>query len=63
MQPRDVASDGAATIGGKKMTQIIPAPTDPTAKQVMRLIEVSGVVDFWDRPEEDIYAPTDGEPV
>ncbi len=29
----------------------------------MRIVEVSGTLDFWDRPEEDIYSLEDGEPV
>ncbi len=29
---------------------------DPTIEQMMAIVEVSGVLDFWDRPEEDIYS-------
>lgn len=29
----------------------------------MRIVEVSGTLDFWDRPEEDICCLEDGEPV
>lgn len=36
---------------------------DPTSTQRMRIIEVSGTLDFWDRPEEDIYSLEDGEPL
>lgn len=38
-------------------------PADPTKEQTLRLIEQSGVVDFWDRPEEDGYTKSDGEPL
>lgn len=37
-------------------------PSDPTQLQRMRLIETSGVLDFWDRPEEEIYTLEDGDP-
>ena len=38
-------------------------PDDPTPGQLMRAVEVSGVLDFWDREEEDIYTLEDGESV
>jgi len=37
-------------------------PADPTSEQMMRLVETSGVLDFWDDPDEDIYTREDGEP-
>ena len=47
------------------MSRFIPvydAPSDPTLEQRMRIVEVSGTLDFWDRAEEDIYSPEDGDP-
>ncbi len=38
-------------------------PEDPTLDQQMKLVEESGVLDFWDRPEEDGYTDNDGEPI
>ncbi len=38
-------------------------PEDPTPEQIMRLVELSGTLDFWDRPEEDIYSLGHGEPL
>jgi hypothetical protein len=38
-------------------------PDDPTSDQLMRAVEVSGVLDFWDREEENIYTLEDGESV
>ncbi len=38
-------------------------PSDPTAQQHMRIIEASGILDFWDDPGEDIYSPENGEPL
>ena len=35
----------------------------PTSDQRMLIVEASGTLDFWDRPEEDIYSLDDGEPV
>ena len=37
-------------------------PAEPTGKQRMRIVEVSGTLAFWDRPEEDVYSLNDGEP-
>lgn len=36
---------------------------DPTPEQYLRALETSGTVDFWNRPEEDLYTSSDGEPV
>lgn len=38
----------------------VSAPVDPTAEQMMRIVEVSGTLDFWDSEDEDIYTPDDG---
>ena len=38
-------------------------PNDPPREQSMRLVEQSGVIDFWSRPEEDGYTEADGEPL
>lgn len=41
----------------------VASPSDPTTEQAMRLVEFSGSLDFWDRPEEDIYTLDDGRPI
>lgn len=38
-------------------------PDDPTIEQQMHLMENSGVLDFWNRPEENGYTCTDGDPI
>lgn len=40
-----------------------PKPKDPTAEQRMAIIEASGILSFWNDPEEDIYSDADGEAV
>lgn len=40
---------------------IIVHPSDPDEHQRMALIEASGVLDFWNDPEEDIYTPDDDD--
>ena len=40
---------------------IVCGTTDPTTMQWMRLVETAPGLAFWDRPEEDVYLPTDGE--
>jgi hypothetical protein len=42
---------------------LIYPPEDATIHQQMRIMEVSGVLDFWNRPEEDGYTEADGEPI
>ena len=61
---------GARTIGeDEPLTSwvspfvFVSAPADPTSDQRMLIVEASGTLDFWDRPEEDIYSLDDGEPV
>jgi len=36
---------------------------DITTDEVMRAIEASGTLDFWNDPEEDVYSEEDGDPV
>lgn len=45
------------------LTKTITAPPDPTPAQRIAIVEVSGTLDFWDHPEEDIYSEDDGTPV
>lgn len=37
--------------------------SEPTEMQRYRLIEASGVLDFWNDPEEDGYTQADGDPI
>ena len=41
----------------------VHVPSGPTTEQAMRLVELSGTLDFWDRPEEDVYSLDDGKPI
>ena len=36
-------------------------PEDVTTDDVMRAIETSGTLDFWNDPEEDVYTEQDGD--
>jgi len=36
---------------------------DPTSEQVLKLLESSGTLSFWNEPEEDVYTHDDGEPI
>ena len=38
-------------------------PSDPTRGQEMKMVEESGLLDFWNRPEEEGYTEYDGEPL
>jgi len=42
---------------------LVELPADPTTEQLMRTVEASGTLDFWDDPREDIYTVEDGEPL
>jgi len=65
-KPRD-ANDptrgGMETAGGNVRRQTVAGPAEPTGKQGMRLVGLSGVLDFWEDPREDIYTLDDGEAV
>jgi len=62
---RVITDDQSLTVIGDAVIveEVFPEPADPTLKQSVRLIELSGVLDFWENPEEDIYNPNDGEPI
>ncbi|MFQ5411857.1 MAG: hypothetical protein ACE5EC_06150 [Phycisphaerae bacterium] len=42
---------------------IINTPSEPTTQQGMRLIEISGSLDFWNDEDEDLYTADDGRPL
>ncbi len=58
---REIDANQPETVGGSHFVRV--QPSDPTAEQRMRLIELSGALGFWDDPREDIYTLEDGEPV
>lgn len=60
LEPR-MTDDEVVTVGASYHVQIPEAPSDPTPDQIMRAIELSGVLDFWLEAEEDIYTLDDGE--
>ena len=41
----------------------IVRPTDATTIDRINLVEVSGTLDFWNDPEEDLYTESDGDAV
>jgi hypothetical protein len=40
-----------------------PPPEDPSRVEWMKIAEASPALEFWNRPDEDIYCPEDGEPI
>lgn len=60
---REIHEDEPVTTAPWRPIHILNEPSDPTGEQRMRIVEVSGTLDFWDKPEEDIYSVDDGEPV
>ena len=38
-------------------------PEDASPVQMLKAVELSGSLDFWDAPEEDVYSPEDGDPI
>lgn len=60
--PREIVEDEPRTSSTNEYI-VVRFPEDPTPEQSMRIVEVSGTLDFWDREEEDIYTSKDGEPV
>jgi len=44
----------------RSKTVVVP-PHDEESHHRMAIVEASGVLDFWDDPEEDIYTDDDAE--
>jgi hypothetical protein len=51
--PRLIGENEPETTSTAKLIRV--DSDDPTPEQRMRIVEASGVLDFWKRPEEDIY--------
>lgn len=45
------------------LRQTVVVPADITTIDQMHIVEASGVLDFWDDKEEDVYKEDDGDPV
>ncbi len=45
------------------LSTTIVYPADASTIDQMNLVEVSGAVDFWDDPAEDLYTENDGDAV
>jgi len=58
-----LAEANAETVRHSVVSTFHTRPSDPTDAQVLGLIEQSGVLDFWNRDEEDVYTHEDGEPI
>ncbi len=64
LPPREVREDEPETAATTVRIEVADVcPADPTPEQVMRLVETSGTLDFWEDPGEDIYTLEDGEPL
>ncbi len=62
--PERVEDAESQTVAGNTcMTVVSSSPSEPTPRQWMRLVEMSGTLDFWNDPDEDIYTPEDGQPI
>ncbi len=62
LPPREVRDNDPQTTIGNVVVVRTASPSEPTSEQRMRIVEVSGALDFWERPGEDIYSLEDGEP-
>ncbi|MCH8806643.1 MAG: hypothetical protein IH986_11205 [Planctomycetes bacterium] len=63
IEPRRLDENEPLTASTSTHVVISNIAADPTPEQSMRIVEVSGTLDFWDREEENIYTADDGEPV
>jgi hypothetical protein len=62
LKPRDLDDEETqTTVMYASICYTVPA--DPTPEQMMRAVESSGTLEFWDDPAEDIYSPEDGQPL
>ena len=62
LKPQIIAEDEPETIVLNRLITV-SAPSDPTPNQMMRIVETSGTLDFWEDPAEDIYSSEDGQPL
>jgi hypothetical protein len=60
IKPKQIDEQQTETFSTHPPVSIV---SDPTVEQSMRIIEISGTLDFWDDPSEDIYSLEDGEPL
>jgi hypothetical protein len=60
--PREIHDDEPETRSSAQWVTI-SYPADPPPDQVLRLLESSGSLDFWESPDEDVYSPEDGTPL
>ena len=56
-------AEQSETTGDNSSLSTVTRASDPTPIQVLRAVEVSGTLDFWDDPAEDVYTSEDGEPL
>ena len=63
LEPFEVRENPTETQPGDVVYQWVTGASDPTSEQLMRIVEQSGTLDFWDNPAEDLYSEEDGRPV
>ena len=61
LEPREFSEDFETAASHAPILVSTPF-TEPTSEQRMKAMEMSGSLDFWDRPEEDVYTFDDGDP-
>ena len=64
LAPRELMENEPVTVSNALQIHVCGEQlADPTREQSMRIVEVSGSLDFWLDSAEDIYGPDDGNPV
>jgi hypothetical protein len=61
--PRTLYPNEPVTRSFVQAITVVTYPEEPPSDQVMRLVETSGALAFWDAPEEEIYTIADGTPL
>lgn len=61
--PKIAESDESETVNMQESIRVLGGQDEPTVKQRIKAVELSGAFNFWDRPGEDIYSLEDGEPI
>jgi hypothetical protein len=61
---RDVSADELESQTAYiRFSGTVSTPAEATTEDLMNVAEASGVLDFWNDPEEDRYSEEDGEAV
>lgn len=61
--PASVMEKSMTVRRGSLLITVSGGPKDPSPMQLLKIVEASGSLDFWDDEAEDVYTHDDGKDV